>query len=116
MSFYVYLITNDFNKVLYTGVTNNLERRMYEHENGNSKEKFAVKYKCSKLVYFEVYDDPENAIKREKVIKGWKRDKKDALVETKNPKWLDVKTQNYQFQSDSSSATLPQNDEKERIA
>ena len=96
MKYFVYFLTNDFNKVLYIGVTNNLERRMYEHLSG-SCEGFTKKYKCKKLVYFEVFDDPENAIKREKELKGWKRNRKNELVESCNPKWQDLSQSNYQF-------------------
>lgn len=109
MSFYVYLITNNFHRSLYTGVTNDLERRMAEHEQGLI-DGFSSKYKCSKLVYFEVYDDPESAIKREKQIKNWRREKKNFLIETKNPDWLDIKMHEYQFVLDPSARKLGRDD------
>ena len=74
--YYVYMLTSWNNKVLYTGVTNNLERRMYEHKN--------------KLVYFESTSDIKAAITREKQIKGWTRAKKNALIENLNPEWRDL--------------------------
>lgn len=78
-----------FNKVLYTGITSNLIQRVYEHKKGLGS-KFTSKYKVIKLVYYELYDDPENAILREKQIKGWKRDKKIKLIKTMNPNFKDL--------------------------
>ena len=87
--YYVYIMTNKYNTVLYTGVTNDLKRRMYEH-----KEKlvagFANKYNITKLVYYEVYDDPENAIAREKQIKAGSRQKKMQLIASMNIEWRDL--------------------------
>ena len=87
--YYVYLLTNWNNKVLYTGVTNDLARRLYEHKNGLA-EGFAKKYHVHKLVYFEATTDVRAAIAREKQIKGWTRKKKDALVQSGNPEWEDL--------------------------
>ncbi len=87
--YYVYMLTNHNNKVLYTGVTNNLCRRLYEHKNKLVKG-FTEKYNVNKLVYFEESNNPEDAIKREKQIKGWKREKKNSLIETINPEWEDL--------------------------
>ena len=84
--YYVYIITNKENKVLYTGVTNNLERRIYEHKNKIIKG-FTSKYNVNKLVYFEETKDINEAIAREKEIKGWRRSKKVALIESVNPAW-----------------------------
>ena len=84
--YYVYIITNKENKVLYTGVTNNLERRIYEHKNKIIKG-FTSKYNVNKLVYFEETKDVNEAIAREKEIKGWRRSKKVALIESVNPAW-----------------------------
>jgi len=82
-------LTNTNNKVLYTGVTNDLKRRVYEH-----KEKFfpgfTRKYNVSKLVYYEVFDDSENAILREKQIKAGPRQKKIDLVNSINKRWIDL--------------------------
>lgn len=87
--YYVYMMTNWNNKVLYTGVTSNLERRIYEHKNKLVKG-FTAKYNVHKLVYFEYTADITSAISREKQIKGWTRQKKNELVESLNPKWQDL--------------------------
>jgi len=87
--YYVYLLTTWNNKVLYTGVTNNLERRIYEHKN-KLNNGFTKKYNIHKLVYFEETDDILVAIEREKQIKGWLRVKKNNLVESVNPNWRDL--------------------------
>ena len=91
-TYYVYLITNWNNKVLYIGVTNNLERRLYEHKNKLIKG-FTEKYNINKLVYFEQTDDIYSAITREKEIKQWRREKKNNLVESKNKPWEDLSKQ-----------------------
>lgn len=88
MKYYVYIMTNN-SKTLYTGVTNNLHRRVYEHKN-KLIEGFTKKYNITKLVYFEETDDVSSAIAREKQIKGWLRLKKIELIEEVNPKWLDL--------------------------
>ena len=95
-SYFVYMITNKTNAVLYTGITSNLERRTYEHKEGKVKG-FTQRYNCKKLVYFEQFSAPENAILREKEIKGWLRAKKDELVNAVNPNWVDISENNYQF-------------------
>ena len=82
-------MTNKYNKVLYTGVTNNLARRVYEHRN-KLVEGFTSKYNLTKLIYFEHTGDVFSAIAREKKIKGWLRIKKIKLIETMNPKWKDL--------------------------
>jgi putative endonuclease len=87
-NFYTYILTNSSKNVVYTGVTNYLERRLYEHYFGiNQTESFTSKYKCYYLVWFERYQYVNDAIAREKEIKGWKRDKKNALIEIENPSW-----------------------------
>ncbi len=91
-TYYVYLITNWNNKVLYIGVTNNLERRLYEHKNKLIKG-FTEKYNISKLVYFEQTSDIYSAITREKEIKKWRREKKNNLIESKNKPWEDLSKQ-----------------------
>jgi putative endonuclease len=91
-TYYVYLITNWNNKVLYIGVTNNLERRLYEHKNKLIKG-FTEKYNISKLVYFEQTCDIYSAITREKEIKQWRREKKNNLIESKNKPWEDLSKQ-----------------------
>jgi putative endonuclease len=87
--YYSYLITNWNNKVMYVGVTNNLERRIYEHKNKMVKG-FTEKYNVRKLVYFEETKDVIAAIEREKEIKKWRRQKKDQLVNSSNPTWKDL--------------------------
>ncbi len=87
--YYVYILTNRKQGVLYTGVTNDLERRIYEHKN-KLISGFASKYNLTKLVYFEETTDVNAAITREKQIKGWLRKKKVALIESKNPEWKDL--------------------------
>ena len=77
---YVYIITNYTNSVLYTGITNNLERRIYEHKTGAIKSSFSKRYKLYKLIWFQGFDSPEVAIASEKRIKGWHREKKLALI------------------------------------
>jgi putative endonuclease len=88
-SYYVYILTNQSNRVLYTGVTNNLERRTYEHKN-KLLEGFTKKYNCNKLVYYEMTESIEAAITREKQIKAGSRAKKIQLVETINLGWRDL--------------------------
>ncbi|MDD5348892.1 MAG: GIY-YIG nuclease family protein [Chthoniobacteraceae bacterium] len=86
---FVYLMANASRVVLYTGVTNNLQRRVWEHRN-QCMEGFTKRYHVNRLVYYEVYPDPNAAIAREKEIKGWRRAKKDALVASMNPRWEDL--------------------------
>lgn len=86
--YYVYIITNN-SRTLYTGVTNNLARRVYEHKNKLVKG-FTEKYNITELVYYEEMNDIQDAIRREKQIKGWLRAKKIALIESANPQWKDL--------------------------
>jgi putative endonuclease len=88
-TFYVYLMSNRSRVVLYTGITNDLVRRVWEHQNAKVKG-FTKTYHVDRLVYYESFDNPDDAIAREKEIKGWRRSKKNQLVETLNPKWLDL--------------------------
>ena len=87
--FYVYILASRKHGTIYIGVTNDLIRRVYEH-----KQKlvpgFTKDYGVDKLVYYEIFDDPENAIAREKRLKRWKRDWKISLIETSNPNWQDL--------------------------
>ena len=87
--YFVYLMTNFGQTVLYTGVTNSLERRVWQHKNGTF-EGFTKKYKCDRLVHYEEFSEIRQAIAREKQIKGWTRAKKNALVSATNPKWSDL--------------------------
>ena len=87
--YYTYILTTENNRVMYIGVTGNLQRRLYEHKNGLA-EGFTKKYHVHKLVYFEATSDIDSAIQREKELKGWRREKKNTLVETMNPEWRDL--------------------------
>ena len=86
--YYVYILTNR-TRTLYVGVTNDLERRMYEHKNKLAPG-FASKYNITWLAHYEQTSDVESAIAREKEIKGWRRSKKVALIESSNPQWKDL--------------------------
>ena len=88
-NYYVYLLTNWNNKVIYVGVTNDLNGRIYEHKN-KLISGFTKKYNLNKLVYFEETCDINAAINREKEIKKWRREKKDILVNQINPNWQDL--------------------------
>ncbi len=88
--YFVYIVTNYTNTVLYIGVTNNLERRIYEHKNRLSESSFTNKYHLYKLIWFEEFNTPDEAILIEKRIKGWKREKKIDLINEKNPNFNDL--------------------------
>ena len=83
---FVYIMTNRNKNVLYIGVTNNLRRRIIEHENGLDKG-FSKKYNCNYLIYYEEFRSINSAIKREKELKGWRRSKKNTLIKSKNPQF-----------------------------
>lgn len=87
--YFVYILTNRNNNVLYTGVTNNLLRRVYEHKN-KLIDGFTKKYNLTKMVYAEEFTDISDAIAAEKRIKGWLREKKIKLIESINPQWQDL--------------------------
>ncbi len=87
--YYVYILTNKTNKVLYVGITNNLVRRIYEHKKKMVKG-FTHKYNVDRLVYFDITPDVKAAIAREKQIKGWLRQKKIDLINEFNPSWRDL--------------------------
>ena len=88
-SYCVYILSNKSNTVLYTGITNNLKRRVFEHKQ-KIVEGFTKKYNVDKLVYFEVYNDPQSAIEREKQIKNLLRKKKKLLINKENSEWYDL--------------------------
>ena len=90
MNYYVYIMTNPSYTVLYTGVTRNLVKRVYEHKHHLAPESFTAKYNATKLVYYECTTDVEVAIAREKQIKNWSRKKKDFLIDTMNPERKDL--------------------------
>ena len=87
--YYVYILTNWNNKVMYVGITNDLERRIYEHKEKLVKG-FINKYNVNKLVYYEQTPDISAALNREKKIKKWRREKKNRLVVNANPLWRDL--------------------------
>ena len=90
MNYYVYILTNSHRNVIYTGITNDLVRRVYEHKHHLDKGSFTAKYNVENLVYYETTSDVTSAIEREKQIKSWNRKRKNQLVESKNPNWLDL--------------------------
>lgn len=89
MSYFVYILTNKLCTTLYTGITNNLDRRLFEHTNKLSAG-FTAKYNINKLVYIESFSHSIEAIAAEKKIKGWTRIRKIRLIESKNPYWEDL--------------------------
>ena len=88
--YYVYMLANVTGTVVYTGVTNDVVRRVYEHKHNLDPNSFTAKYAVHKLVYFECTSSRYEAISREKQIKSWNRKRKNNLVESMNPKWLDL--------------------------
>ena len=89
MSYYVYIVTNDYRTTLYIGITNDLQRRIGQHyfDSQNAKKSFAGKYNCYNLVYYETFQYAKDAIAREKQLKKWRREKKNKLISDFNPKW-----------------------------
>ena len=88
-TYWVYILTNQNHTVLYIGITSELEHRIYQHKNKQTKG-FTEKYNVEKLIYFEETTDPMSAIEREKQLKGWTRKKKETLINRVNPKWDDL--------------------------
>lgn len=89
MQYYVYILTNKSN-TLYTGVSNNLERRILQHQLKEKKNSFTAKYNINKLIFYEEFSNPDDAIAAEKRIKGWTRKKKMDLIKTINPEFKDL--------------------------
>ena len=87
--YYVYILSNWSDSVLYIGVTSNLQRRLYEHKN-HLVDGFTNQYNVEKLVYFEQTSNVYAALEREKQLKRWRREKKNALISQMNPKWIDL--------------------------
>ena len=94
--YYVYILTNKTHSALYIGVTSNIERRMNEHSDGKING-FTKKYNLKKLIYCEEYDNPNDAIAREKQLKGWRRSKKEDLINSQNPNWVDYLSESQTF-------------------
>ena len=90
MEYYVYILANKLNTAIYTGVTRDLIRRVYEHKKHMDPNSYTAKFDITKLVYFESTSDVKAAIEREKQIKGWNRKRKNKLVESKNPSWAEL--------------------------
>ena len=88
--YYVYILTNYSRTVLYTGMTNDLKRRVYEHKQKLDPNSFTRKYQVSLLVWYETHNDVNEAISKEKLIKKWKRQWKVELIEKENPEWKDL--------------------------
>ena len=108
MTYYVYMMTNRSRVVLYTGVRNSLEGRLWFHANGPARS-FTKRYKIDRLVYYEEYDSPEDVIAREKEIKRWRRQKKNALVKVFNPQWNDLQLKMFGERFSASLATAKAN-------
>jgi putative endonuclease len=87
-SYFTYIAASR-SHTLYVGMTSNLQMRVFQHKDGTF-EGFSSRYKCNRLVWFEIYDEPLKAINREKQLKGWRREKKIALIERANPTWRDL--------------------------
>lgn len=87
--YWIYILVSGSGNAMYISVTNNIERRIWEHRNGQGSE-FAKKYRATRLVYSEEYDNPNDAIAREKQLKGWRRERKNELVRTINPEFRDL--------------------------
>ena len=90
MQYYVYILSNNHRNVIYTGITNDLVRRVYEHKKHLDKGSFTSRYNVENLVFYEVTTDIDSAIAREKQIKGWNRKRKEKLIEARNPNWNDL--------------------------
>ena len=90
MNYYVYILASATNYTVYIGVTSDLIRRVYEHREHLDPDSFTSKYGVHKLVYFEQPNDVKSALEREKQLKGWRRSKKNALIESMNPEWKDL--------------------------
>ena len=88
--YYVYIMASKKNGTLYTGITNDISRRAFEHKTHMNKDSFTARYNVHKLVYMEVFENPEYAIVREKQIKSWTRKKKIDLIKSFNPEWKDL--------------------------
>ena len=90
MNYYVYILSNNTNTTIYTGVTGNLARRVYQHRQNADPNSFTAKHKVHKLVYYEYTGDVRVALEREKQIKSWNRDRKTTLIMEMNQKWVDL--------------------------
>ena len=105
--YYVYMMQSGSRRALYIGMTSNLRKRVWQHKN-HVFEGFTDDYNCTRLVYWESFDDVANAIDREKQLKRWRRGKKRGLIERKNPGWKDLAADWYETQSPSTSLGMTQ--------
>lgn len=103
--YYVYMMQSMSRHALYVGMTNDLRKRVWEHRN-HIREGFSDNYNCARLVYWESFDDVANAIDREKQIKCWRRDKKERLIERKNPRWKDLAADWYEAETQGPSTAV----------
>lgn len=94
-NYFIYIVTNEYRTTLYIGVTNNIQQRLYQHYTSSLQKtkSFAGKYNCYYLVYYEVFDDIDKAIAREKQLKKWRREKKNKLISNFNPKWQSLNSE-----------------------
>ena len=90
MEYYIYILSNPLNTVIYTGVPRDLVRRVYEHKHHLDPDSFTARYDVTKLVYYESTSDVKAALEREKQIKGWSRKNKNKLIKSKNPSWIEL--------------------------
>ena len=90
MQYYVYFMSSNNKNALYVGVTNNLQKRVWEHKNNIHADSFTTQYRCNNLVYYEIFGDIKDALEREKRLKRWRRAWKNELVEELNPYWRDL--------------------------
>ena len=88
--YWVYLVSNNTRSTLYIGITSDLKVRMWEHRQGDKPGSFTERYHCSHLVHAEHFGDVQAALAREKQLKGWRREKKNALIASQNPHWVDL--------------------------
>ena len=86
---FVYILSNQSRSTIYIGVTSSLERRVWQHQN-KVRPGFTAKYNCDRLIYYEAYPDPQQAIARESQLKKWRREKKENLINTLNPTWRNL--------------------------
>ena len=86
-NYFVYILTNKNKTTLYIGVTNDIKNRLYYHQNNNDRQAFTKKYNCFHLIYYEMFGNVNDAIAREKELKGWSRKKKEELINGFNKEW-----------------------------
>ena len=103
--YYVYMMQSVSRHTLYIGMTSNLRRRVWQHKN-HRLEGFTDDYNCTRLVYWESFDDVVNAINREKQLKRWRREKKEWLIERKNPHWNDLAVDWYEAKTQGPSTAV----------